>query len=79
MHGESDELLAAVASYVAGAFMTLMQWWLETELAWSPERIDALFRELVLPGVDHLLNQALQAARDNVPEHAKSRASPLTD
>ena len=35
-HGESGELLAvlaAVASYVAGAFMTLMQWWLETELA----------------------------------------------
>jgi AcrR family transcriptional regulator len=51
----SDELLAAVAAYVAGAFMTLMQWWLETELAWSPERMDALFRDLVLPGVNHLM------------------------
>ena len=77
--GESDELLAAVASYLAGAFMTLMQWWLETELAWSPERMDALFRDLVLPGVDYLLNQEPQAARDNGAEHAKSRASPLTD
>ena len=37
-----DNLLAAVASYVAGAFMTLMQWWLETEMVWSPERMDAL-------------------------------------
>ena len=56
-HGASDELRASVASYVAGAFMTLMQWWLETELAWSPERMDVLFRDLVLPGVDHVLNQ----------------------
>ena len=72
--GESDKLLAAVASYLAGAFMTLMQWWLETELAWSPERMDALFRDLVLPGVDHLLNQEPQAARDNVPEHATSKS-----
>ena len=59
-HGTSDKLLAAVASYVAGAFMTLMQWWLETELAWSPERMDVLFRDLVLPGVDHVLNQTPQ-------------------
>lgn len=68
----SDELLAAVASYVAGAFMTLMQWWLETEMAWSPERMDALFRELVLPGVDHLLNQESQAARDHTDHTPKS-------
>lgn len=72
-----DELLAVLASYIAGAFMTVMQWWLETDLAWSPECMDALFRDLVLPGVDHLLNQEPQAAHDNVAEHAKSRASPL--
>jgi AcrR family transcriptional regulator len=73
-----DELLVALASYIAGAFMTLMQWWLETELAWSPERMDALFRDLVLPGVDHLLNQAPQACPDNVAQRAKSHASALT-
>jgi hypothetical protein len=53
----------------------LMQWWLETELAWSPERMDGLFRDLVLPGVDHLLNQVPQAAPDNGAQRAKSRAS----
>ena len=77
-HGESDELLAVVASYVAGAFMTLMQWWLETELSWSPERMDALFRDLVLPGVDPLLNQGPQAVPDNVAQRAKSHASSRT-
>ncbi len=66
----SDELLAAVASYVVGAFMTLMQWWLETEMAWSPERMDALFRDLVLPGVEYLLSQETQAARDEVSKDA---------
>lgn len=55
--GESGELFAAVASYIVGAFMSLMQWWLATEMTWSPERMDALFRDLVLPGVHHLLNQ----------------------
>ncbi len=55
--GDSDELLQAVASYMAGAFMTLMNWWLETEMAWSPERVDALFRELVLPGGYQLLSK----------------------
>jgi AcrR family transcriptional regulator len=64
----SDELLAAVASYVAGAFMTLMQWWLETEMVWSPERMDALFRDLVLPGVDHLLSQEPRAS----PRHSQT-------
>jgi AcrR family transcriptional regulator len=55
--GESSELLAAVASYIVGAFMSLMNWWLESEMAWSPERMDTLFRELVLPGIHHLLSQ----------------------
>lgn len=66
----SDELLAAVASYVVGAFMSLMQWWLETEMAWSPERMDALFRDLILPGVEYLLSQESQAAHDEVSKDA---------
>jgi AcrR family transcriptional regulator len=55
--GESNELLAAVASYIVGAFISLMRWWLASEMLWSPERMDALFCDLVLPGVHHLLNQ----------------------
>jgi hypothetical protein len=64
----SDELLQAVASYVVGAFMSLMQWWLETEMAWSPERVDALFRNLVLPGVRQLLSKETKAGEQtNLP------------
>ncbi len=55
--GASDDLVAAVAASVAGTFIALLNWWLETEMAWSPERLDALFRDLVLPGVQHLMFQ----------------------
>ena len=57
VEGCPDALLAVVATYIAGAFMTLMHWWLETGMTWSPERVDALFRDLVLPGVSNLLHQ----------------------
>ena len=53
------DLLAALSAYIAGAFMALMQWWLETEMNWSPEQMDTLFRELVLPGVERFLNQEI--------------------
>jgi AcrR family transcriptional regulator len=52
---EYDDLLSVVASYVAGSFVALMQWWLETEMTCSPERMESLFRGLVLPGVKCIL------------------------
>jgi AcrR family transcriptional regulator len=55
--GASDDLVAAVASSVAGAFIALLKWWLASEMTWSPERVDALFHELILPGVQHLFPQ----------------------
>lgn len=52
---QDDDLLDAAAAYVVGTFVTLLQWWLETEMGWSPERMETLFRQLVLPGVRQLL------------------------
>lgn len=71
-----DELFVALASYIAGAFMTLMQWWLETELAWPPERMDTLFRDLVLPGVDHLLNRDHKRSLTTEPSVPKAAHLP---
>ncbi len=42
---------AVVAQYLAGAFLNLLKWWLETEMPYSPERMDEIFRQLALPGV----------------------------
>jgi AcrR family transcriptional regulator len=54
-YGIADDVLKAVAFHVAGSFVNLLQWWLEAEPGWSPERVDALFRDLVLPGVQRYL------------------------
>lgn len=51
--------LVAVSNYVAGAFLTLLNWWLENGMIHSPEYMDGLFRQLVLPGVDAALGLRL--------------------
>lgn len=43
--------LPILADFVAGAFLTLLRGWLEGNDAYSPEQIDAMFQQMVLPGV----------------------------
>jgi len=43
--------LAVVAQYLAGAFLNLLKWWLESEMPYSPKRMDEMFQQLALPGV----------------------------
>jgi hypothetical protein len=46
-----DITITVTAQAVVGAFLALLQWWLEHELHLRPEQMDAYFRQLVLPGV----------------------------
>jgi AcrR family transcriptional regulator len=43
--------LSVVAHYLAGAFASLLKWWLEAEMPYTPEQMDAMFQQLALPGV----------------------------
>ena len=43
--------LAMVAQYLAGAFLSLLKWWIKAEMPYSPEQMDELFQQLALPGV----------------------------
>jgi AcrR family transcriptional regulator len=43
--------LPLVAHYVAGAMLTMFDWWLERDMQDTPEEIDAYFAQLVGPGV----------------------------
>jgi hypothetical protein len=43
--------LAVISQYLAGAFLTLLKWWLSAEMPYSPEQMDELFQQLALPGV----------------------------
>lgn len=51
----SATLLPVIADYVAGSIFTLLMWWLEHELPYPAEQMDALFQQLVLPGVQQTL------------------------
>jgi len=45
-----------VAVYIAGALQTLLLWWLEHKMPHSPERMDEMFQQLVMPGVKAILS-----------------------
>ena len=40
-----------IAQYLAGAFLTLLRWWLNAEMPYSPERMEKIFQQLALPGI----------------------------
>ena len=45
-----------IADYLAGALLTLVHWWLDHELPFTPEQMEAFFQELAMPGVRALLH-----------------------
>lgn len=49
--------IPVLAAYMAGSLHTLLFWWLEHGSQYSPQRMDEIFQQLVMPGV----NAALRA------------------
>jgi AcrR family transcriptional regulator len=47
--------LSVISNYLAGALLTLLVWWLEKNMPYPPDRMDALFQELSMPGVWNVL------------------------
>jgi AcrR family transcriptional regulator len=43
--------LPVVSEYLAGAFITLLKWWLTAGMPYPPEQMESIFQQLVLPGV----------------------------
>ena len=44
--------LAVVASYVTGAWVNLLRWWLDNKMPYPPQRMEEIFQQLVMPGVE---------------------------
>jgi AcrR family transcriptional regulator len=44
-----------VADYLAGSLLTLAHWWLDHGSAYTPEQMEAVFQQLVMPGVHAML------------------------
>ena len=47
-----DIPLPIVANFIAGSFLTLLKWWLENKMNYSPEEMDKIFRRLTLAGIE---------------------------
>lgn len=43
--------LEIVVEYTVSAFMALLIWWVDHEAAYTPTQMDALFKQLTIPGV----------------------------
>jgi AcrR family transcriptional regulator len=49
---EFDMPLPVLANFIAGTFLTLLEWWLESKMGGSPEQMETMFRKLILRGVE---------------------------
>ena len=43
--------LSILSCSMAGALLIILKWWLENKMPYSPERMDEIFQQLVMPGV----------------------------
>lgn len=55
MQPKTEMPLPFLSNYLAGSFVTVLRWWLENKMPYAPEEMDAMFRELVMPGVERAL------------------------
>jgi AcrR family transcriptional regulator len=49
---EFDVPMPILANFVAGSFLTLLRWWLDNKMIYSPEQMDEIFRKLTMPGIE---------------------------
>ena len=48
---ETDVPASLIIDYVTGSLMVLIKWWFKQGMMRTPEQMDALFQQLVVPGV----------------------------
>jgi AcrR family transcriptional regulator len=49
--------LPIVANHITGAWVTLLRWWLDSKMPYTPERMEEIFQQLVMPGVEGALGR----------------------
>ena len=52
-HEEGFDIPPSIlANFIAGSFLTLLKWWLENKMNYSPEEIDKIFKRLISSGIE---------------------------
>jgi len=41
-----------IANFLSGSFLSLIKWWLDSKMMYSPEQMDEMFQKLTLPGIE---------------------------
>jgi AcrR family transcriptional regulator len=55
--GQTYELpVPILANFLAGSLLSLLKWWLDNKMTYSPEQMDEMFRKLALPGITRVTN-----------------------
>jgi AcrR family transcriptional regulator len=49
---EYEVPIPILANFIAGSFLTLLKWWLENKMVYSPEDMDVMFRKLTKQGIE---------------------------
>jgi len=49
--------LPVVSEYLAGAFLTLLKWWVEASMPYPPQQMENIFQQLALPGAWAMLKE----------------------
>lgn len=53
---DSNVPMPVITSFLAGAMLSVLVWWLNAERPYSPEEINGMFQQLAMSGVKNLLN-----------------------
>jgi hypothetical protein len=54
--GETAVPLPIITSFLAGAMLSVLTWWLDNDLPYTPERINEVFQNLARSGVQTLIS-----------------------
>lgn len=52
-----DEIpLPVITNFLAGSLLSMITWWLEQDLPYSPEEMDDMFNALAMPGIRRMMS-----------------------
>lgn len=49
--------IPVLAQFVAGTFVTMLRWWLDSKMPYSPKEMDEMLQKLVMPAIQDCLQQ----------------------
>jgi AcrR family transcriptional regulator len=46
-----------IANFLSGSFLSLIKWWLDNKMMYSPEQINEIYQKLALPGIAQMMHE----------------------